>query len=101
MKKRIVVLLVLAAMIFVLFAGCGVKNSDSVMQDLTKFKVIEGRECLQYDPDTRVIYYLFSTCVSGGYHSYSYMAPYISENGRYCRYVNDEIVEIIPENIQN
>ena len=101
MKKRGIISLVLLAMIFALLAGCGEKNSDNTLQDFTKFKVIEGSDCLRYDTDTRVVYYLFSTCVSGGYYSYSYMAPYISENGRYCRYMNDEIVEIIPEEIQN
>lgn len=28
------------------------------------------------------------------YTGYGYLAPYISENGNYCRYVDDEIVEI-------
>ena len=28
---------------------------------------------------------------------YGYMAPYISENGKYCKYINDEIVEITEE----
>ena len=52
------------------------------------------------DTDTRVVYYMFSTYETAGYsgYGYSYFAPYISENGRFCRYIKGEIVEIVNAN---
>jgi len=45
-------------------------------------------ECtvLVYDNLTKVIYYLPLDC--------TYMCPYISVHGKYCRFVNNEFVEI-------
>jgi hypothetical protein len=40
------------------------------------------------------MYYLISTSITGLEEGYGYMAPYISENGKYCKYIGDEIVEI-------
>ena len=53
--------------------------------------------------DTRVVYYMFSTSSEAGYagYGYAYFAPYISENGNFCRYLNDEIVEITVEDTNN
>lgn len=68
--------------------------------EITNFKPVEGKEYLAYDTDTRVVYYMFSTYEAAGYdgYGYSYFAPYISENGRFCQYINDEIVEIVNTN---
>ena len=43
---------------------------------------------------------MFSTSECKGYdgYGYSYFAPYISENGKFCRYINGKIVEIVEEN---
>ena len=41
-----------------------------------------------------------STNAYNGY-SYTYFAPYISENGKFCRYINGKIVEISETNALN
>ena len=103
MTKRTIVLLILVAMVMCLLTGC--TSSDSNKPDISatgmsKFRTIEGKEYLAYSLDTRVVYYMFSTKEYSGYngYGYSYFAPYISENGNFCRYINDGmIVEIIPQ----
>ena len=52
----------------------------------------EINDVLSYDSDTKVVYYYFREI--NGYWGYGYMSPYISENGKYCRYINGEIVEV-------
>lgn len=100
MKKRLVSVFVLA----ILFLGilgavgaCSMANpKDNAALEMANFKSIDEERHLVYDKDTKVVYYMFSTFEPGGY-SYSYFAPYISENGRNCRYIEGEIVEIIIE----
>jgi len=43
---------------------------------------------LVYDLDTKVIYYKDSK------NNDAFMCPYISKNGKFCRFINDQIVEI-------
>lgn len=57
---------------------------------------------LVFDSITRIVYYKFSefstmvceNCNSEADFRVGYMTPYISENGKYCRFINEEIVEI-------
>ena len=67
------------------------------------FKMIDGKDYLAYSLDTHVVYYMFSTAETVGNlgYGYSYFAPYISENGNFCRYINDEIVEITETDADN
>ena len=65
---------------------------DLAALETANFKTIDGSKTMVYNSDTKVVYYMFSTGKS--YRGYGYMAPYISENGNFCRYINDEIVEI-------
>lgn len=44
---------------------------------------------LVYDRHTKVMYYL-----KANGKKIAFGMPYLSENGKYCRFVNDEIVEI-------
>ena len=101
MMKRTIFLLVALIMVLTL-AGCGgtVSNSaDESALEMAGFKQIDGEESLVYSVETRCVYYMFSTRKVNGRqgYGYGYMAPYISENGKYCKYINDEIVEIIEE----
>ena len=89
MKKRIILLVVVVALLVMSLTACG-------STAMANFEPVEGKEYLAYNIDTRVVYYMFSTFE--GYNGYSYFAPYISENGRFCRYINDEIVEIVDTN---
>lgn len=104
MMKRTLFLLVALIMVLTL-VGCGTlpNSSDEAALEMSDFKQIEGKEGVYYSTDTKVVYYMFSTysrIVDAGY-GYGYMAPYISENGKFCRYINDEIVEIIEEKTDN
>ena len=55
---------------------------------------------LVYDSETKVVYYQFSrfrdipTMGSIGRVGQGYMSPYISENGKFCRFVDNKIIEI-------
>lgn len=47
------------------------------------------------DEKTRVIYYKFSEYADNmNVMRNSYFGPYISENGKHCRFIRDKIVEI-------
>ena len=54
---------------------------------------------LVYDSETKVVYYMFTEYggEAGGLHMRSikigYLSPYISQNGKYCRY-NVELAQI-------
>lgn len=105
MRKRTLILLVLVALLTCTLTACGGTSSNSKDEsalELGNFKIIDKDESLVYNLDTRVVYYMFSTHADAGYsgYGYSYFAPYISENGKFCRYINDEIVEITVEEIQ-
>jgi hypothetical protein len=75
----------------------GVDEETSNYSD-SCFVEIKGTdyENLYYYKDTRVIYIMYANDTLDGFSSYGegYMAPYISENGKYCRYINDVITEI-------
>jgi len=100
MKKRAFILLVVVALLVCSLTSCASvttsNTSDVAATEISNFKVIEGKEYLAYSVDTRVVYYMFSTSSADGYagYGYTYFAPYISENGNFCRFINDDIVEI-------
>lgn len=104
MRKRTLILLVLVALLTCTLTACGTSATDVDKSaiEMGNFKTIDSNESLVYNLDTRVVYYMFSTYITTGYngYGYSYFAPYISENGKFCRYINDEIVEITSEEIQ-
>ena len=63
--------------------------------------VAENEEDDEYDSNlvcdskTKVIYYMVSDyCVGLPGNMVGYMAPYISENGKFCRFIDNQIVEI-------
>jgi len=75
----------------------------SNFEPIEEAQILEGKNYLAYDRETKVVYYWFATTIWYGQSRSNnvYFSPYISENGRFCRYVNGEIVEIIPENTSN
>lgn len=102
MTKRILILLLVAVLCACVLSGCSdgeisyAEGADKAARELGGFKQIDGKDFLTYDKDTKVIYYMFVSRELNGY-SYTYFAPYINENGNFCRYINDEIVEITRE----
>lgn len=106
MNKRTLILLIAVALFSLSLIACGSttsNDSDEAAMKMANFRNIGGRDYLVYDLDTRVVYYMFTTKAASGYngYGYSYFTQYISKNGKYCRYVNDEIVEITEENTNN
>lgn len=83
--------------------GTSSNSADEAATEMSNFKIIDGKDYLAYSLDTHVVYYMFSTSESAGYagYGYAYFAPYISENGNFCRYINDEIVEITETDANN
>lgn len=98
--KCLVVLLVLL-IIIVTLSGCGDKsdaekfmfdNSEKIASIPEDIVVIE--DSLVYYKDTKVVYIMITLDSNWDDETNSYFAPYISENGKYCRYIDDKIVEI-------
>lgn len=61
---------------------------NDVQRDSTLTKI---NNSLSYDKSTKIVYWYFEN--GGGRMSTGFMSPYISKDGRYCRY---EKVKIIP-----
>ena len=106
MKKRTLLLLVVVGILLIcILTACDpeANSADTAAMQMSNLKAIDGKNYLVYDVDTRVVYYMFTTKESYGNsgYGYSYFSPYISENGRFCRYVNDKIVEITTKDATN
>lgn len=98
MKKRILILLFVVMLGVCILSGCGTSSNaaDKAANEAAHFVPIDEKGYLSYNEDTGVVYYMFSTTESYGHqgYGYTYFAPYISENGNFCRYVDGQIVEI-------
>lgn len=84
----------LVCTIFIAFclclSGCG-KSYKGKASEAELIKCPE-HDVLYYDPTTKVIYYIFyDTDVHQGF---GYMSPYISENGKFCKWDDGKIIEI-------
>ena len=62
-----------------------VGDEDLDKEGKTKYDFVE----LTYDVKTRIVYIR-----NYGSHFYTTLTPYYSENGKLCRYIDGEIVEI-------
>ena len=100
--KRLVVLVLLVLTVTSL-AGCGSSNgsvfdfydkSELFVSIPDTMKVIEDEDSLVYHKDTKVVYIMITLRREYNFETAGYFAPYISENGKYCRYVDGKIVEI-------
>lgn len=85
MKKLIFVLLLAFCL-----CGCGKEYKDLAKN--SGFEKCDGRDCLYYAPDTKAVYYLFNDY--DGNQGFGYLAPYISENGKFCKWDDGKIIEI-------
>lgn len=93
MKRSTICLLVVILLVMCILTACSPVDENSTSKGVNaNFSKIEGRDLLYYDLNTKVVYYLFQT--SSGYEGYGYLAPYIDENGSYCRYLDGKIVGI-------
>ena len=87
------ILTVIGIIIVLLFVVAGLtKCQQDSYEAENHLQPIDGYTYLVYDPDTLVIYYQEENGI--GHKGFGYMAPYYSEYGKLCRWVNNKIVEI-------
>ena len=61
---------------------------------------IEGSKDLYYYSDTKIVYIAFDVHTYSSYigdlagHGYGFMSPYYSDNGKLCKYIDGDIVEV-------
>lgn len=79
MKKFITILLTL--LLCVSLTACGTSEEDKDYPKHTGFVEIVGKRNLYYDPDTKIVYIIFSESSNGGYQGYGYMSLYYASNG--------------------
>lgn len=99
--KRLTVVMFVLLIITATLSGCGDKsnaeenmydNSENIAKLIDDVEVIE--DSLVYYKDTKVVYIMITLDSDYDDETVSYFAPYISENGKYCRYIDGNIVEI-------
>lgn len=93
MKK----LFYIVSVVLLLFTLTGCTNNDAKVERVdglpTALAVIENRDNLYYDVNTKIVYFIFKT--HSGYSGYGYMSPYYASNGLPYRYdvEKQELVE--------
>lgn len=104
--KKIIALILIALVLTIPLTGCSRNDSDkgsdaehfmydnseklaSITKDIEVIK-----DSLVYYRDTKVVYIMITLDSDYDDEVASYFAPYISENGKYCRYIDGKIVEI-------
>ena len=104
-KIKIIVVLTLIVSLLAL-TGCGTVtdtgNSYSPTTDTTeksnevRLRNIDGETELVYDTETKIVYYCFDHYFRGNQYRMSYMSPYLSKNGNFCRFdeKRQRIIEI-------
>ena len=92
------ILLILTILLYPMINNSMIGDIAHVQIALEKsnFSPIEEYPYLAYSNDTHVVYYIFGTYEPLNERAgwTTYMAPYINENGHYCKYVDDKFVEI-------
>lgn len=92
MKKVFTILLIL--IMLTSLVSCGPGSGGENYETHTGLTKIEGEKSLWYDPDTGVVYIIFS---EKSYNlGYGYMSPYIAPNGKPYKYDENKglLVEI-------
>ena len=99
--KRLVVVMFVLLITIATLSGCSSEsdakqfmydNSEKIASLPDDVEVIE--DSLVYYKDTKVVYIMITLDSDWDDETASYFAPYISENGKYCRYIDGDIVEI-------
>ena len=62
---------------------------NSLNEEYTREEFGSGQMTgLVFDNETKIVYYKFNGPLNG------FMSPYFSENGKLCRFIDNQIVEI-------
>lgn len=81
MKRKIMIVITMVIMSCML-AGCDISQTDNDGNKLPTLEVITGE--ISYDTETKIVYW----------DKYGSMTPYLSKDGRYCRYENGKVVPL-------
>ena len=97
--KRLIVVLFVIFITIATISGCDSEasrfwydNSEATANISDDVEVIE--DSLVYYKDIKVVYIMITLDSKWDDETASYFAPYISENGKYCLYIDGDIVEI-------
>lgn len=71
-----------------------VQRDDGILY--SRNEKIGKKTDLVFDSETKVVYHMFEKahCSSAPVNYSGFIAPYISENGKFCRFIDNKIVEI-------
>lgn len=95
---KIVLLAVLFSFTVLCMSGCDDLTTEGQKgyEKHSRLCSIENQSDLYYCNDTKIIYIIFNEESGIGYnsHGYGYMAPYYSDNGNLCKYIDGKIIEV-------
>ena len=78
-----------------MLVGCEEKESNTYKDESDTQQsatLVDINNNLSYDNSTRIVYWYFED--GAGRTSTGFMSPYISKDGRYCRYEKGKIVPV-------
>lgn len=93
--KKIHFIVITMAIMSCMLVGCEEKKSTTYKDESDTQQstvLIDINNNLSYDNSTRIVYWYFKD--GAGRTSTGFMSPYISKDGRYCRYEKGKIVPI-------
>lgn len=80
--KKIHFIVITMAIMSCMLVGCDISQTDDNGNKLPTIEAITGD--ISYDTETKIVYW----------DTYGNMTPYLSKDGRYCRYDKGKIVPI-------
>lgn len=92
--KNILFIVITMAIMSCMLVGCEEKESNTYKDEsgTQSAALVDINNNLSYDNSTRIVYWYFKD--GAGRTSTGFMSPYISKDGRYCRYEKGKIVPI-------
>lgn len=93
--KNILFIVITMAIMSCMLVGCEEKESNTYKDESDTQQsaaLVDINNNLSYDNSTRIVYWYFED--GAGRTSTGFMSPYISKDGRYCRYEKGKIVPV-------
>lgn len=93
--KKILFIVFSIAIMSCMLVGCEEKESNTYKDESDTQQsavLVDINNILSYDNSTRIVYWYFKD--GAGRTSTGFMSPYISKDGRYCRYEKGKIVPV-------
>lgn len=94
---KIVLLALLFSFTVLCMSGCDVTTEGQKdYEKHSRLRPIENQTDLYYCNDSKIIYIIFNEegGVGNVFYGYGYMAPYYSDNGNLCKYIDGKIIEV-------